>query len=105
MVKFIENLNEFKDVMRNSEGKLVVVDFTASWCGPCKHIAPKFEQLSKDNTDVLFFKVDVDANSETSEDQEISCMPTFKFYKNGEVLHVMEGADEKGLVAKILELK
>ena len=68
---------------------LVVVDFYADWCGPSRYIAPEFAQLAKEYPSVSFLKVDVDKN-ETGD--EVSCMPTFKFYKAGTLLHTVEGA-------------
>ena len=50
---------------------------------------------------VKFYKVDVDKNSEASAAAEISCMPTFKFYKNGEVVHTIEGADISGVASAV----
>jgi thioredoxin 1 len=72
MVHQIEDLAEFKKLVINADSsKLVVVDFWATWCGPCLFIAPVFEELSKEFSDVLFFKVDVDKNEETSAAQGI----------------------------------
>lgn len=80
--------------------KLTVVDFYAQWCGPCKMIAPKIEQMAKENPDVQFAKVDVDVNEETAESCGITAMPTFILYKNGQKVAEMTGANE----AKLKEL-
>ena len=67
-----------------SQDKLVVVDFTATWCPPCQAIAPKFAEHAEEvKAYAVLVKVDVDDNAETAEACEISCMPTFQFYKNG----------------------
>eukprot|EP00603_Paraphysomonas_imperforata_P001476 CAMPEP_0114425476 /NCGR_PEP_ID=MMETSP0103-20121206/7255_1 /TAXON_ID=37642 ORGANISM="Paraphysomonas imperforata, Strain PA2" /NCGR_SAMPLE_ID=MMETSP0103 /ASSEMBLY_ACC=CAM_ASM_000201 /LENGTH=104 /DNA_ID=CAMNT_0001594313 /DNA_START=27 /DNA_END=341 /DNA_ORIENTATION=+ len=100
-VKNIENLEEFKAAI--AAESLVVVDFTASWCGPCQMIKPKFHAMAEANTDVVFLQVDVDACGDVAEECEVNCMPTFHFYKAGVKLELFEGADEnklKELVAK-----
>jgi len=81
--------------------KLTVVDFTATWCPPCQMIGPIFEKMAGDFEGANFVKVDVDANSETAEAAGISAMPTFQFYKNGEKIDEMCGADEAGLRARV----
>ncbi|CAM9478165.1 unnamed protein product [Scytosiphon promiscuus] len=85
--------------LSNAGSKLVVIDFHATWCGPCKRIAPFLAQLSETLTDVVFLKVDVDENSEASEQYEVEAMPTFKFLKNGEVIATITGADEASIEA------
>jgi len=72
---------------------LIVIDFFATWCGPCKYIAPIFADLSEKLTNIAFLKVDVDEVNEISQEEEISAMPTFLFYKNGEIVHKIVGAD------------
>uniref|UniRef100_A0A8C5LN11 Thioredoxin domain-containing protein n=1 Tax=Leptobrachium leishanense TaxID=445787 RepID=A0A8C5LN11_9ANUR len=82
-------------------GKLIVIDFTASWCGPCKTIAPVFEQCSKDFPNAEFYKVDVDDLSDVAEQCGIRAMPTFIFYKNGQRIDDLRGANTTELKAKI----
>jgi len=89
----------------SEENKLVVVDFFAVWCGPCVRIAPKFADWSEEFPNVVFLKVDVDQLRETSESAVITCMPTFKFYKKGEVVKTIEGASTTEIVAAIKELQ
>ena len=74
---------------------LTVVDFTATWCGPCQRIAPVFAKLAEEMPDIVFVKVDVDENEETAGACGISCMPTFQFYKGGEKVHEFSGASEE----------
>jgi len=72
-------------------------------CGPCQRIGPLFEALSEEEPNVVFVKVDVDENEETSQACGISCMPTFHFYKNGAKIEEFSGANEtkiKEAVAK-----
>jgi len=78
-----------------AEDKLTVVDFTASWCGPCQRIAPVFAKLAEELPDIQFVKVDVDENEETAAACGIQAMPTFQFYKKGEKVFEFSGASEE----------
>ncbi len=78
----------------------VVIDFFATWCGPCKRIAPVFEDLAdKFYPKVQFFKVDVDESGELVDMFGVSAMPTFVFLKDGQIVKKVEGADMVGLEA------
>lgn len=71
----------------------VVVDAFATWCGPCKMMAPSIAELSEELAgQVKFAKVDVDQEQELAQRLNITAMPTLLFYKNGEVLEVRQGA-------------
>ncbi|NP_001187021.1 thioredoxin [Ictalurus punctatus] len=107
MVVHIENLNAFSAALKNAGDKLVVVDFTATWCGPCQKIGPIFETLSKseDYQNVVFLKVDVDDAADVSSHCDIKCMPTFHFYKNGQKIDEFSGANEQTLKQKINDHK
>merc|ERR1712047_194619 len=97
MVKKLANMEEFNAELENAGSKLVVVDFFAEWCGPCKMIAPKIEELSSQKSDVVFVKVDVDDNEEAAAQYNISAMPTFIFIKNKEKVDDMMGANYEKL--------
>ncbi|CAJ1086012.1 thioredoxin-like [Xyrichtys novacula] len=103
MVQNVESLEEFQKILKDAGDKLVVVDFTATWCGPCKQIGPKFEEESKnpDNKNVIFLKVDVDEAEDVSSHCAIKCMPTFQFYKNGTMIDEFSGANLPTLLEKL----
>jgi len=97
-----ETLDDFKEIITQDE--LTVVDFTATWCGPCKQIAPFFHKLSEIYNGINFVKVDVDDNEETSVFCQVSSMPTFQFWKNNILLKQFSGADPDKLLNTIKEL-
>ena len=75
----------FKEAIQNTKG-LLVVDFWAEWCGPCKMLAPVFEELEKDFPDVTFGKINVDEEVQAALENNVSCIPTLLFIKDGEVV-------------------
>ncbi|MCR9066797.1 MAG: thioredoxin [Cytophagales bacterium] len=83
----------------------VVVDFFATWCGPCKRIAPDLETLSELEQTVIFMKVDVDELEDLAAKYDVSAMPTFLFFKNGEKVADIVGANFQGIKDKVLSLK
>ncbi|KAJ8679409.1 hypothetical protein QAD02_015196 [Eretmocerus hayati] len=101
LVRVINDDGHFHGELSNAGTKLVVVDFTATWCGPCQRIAPVFEQLSTKYPNAVFLKVDVDKCAETAAGQGVSAMPTFIFYRNKTKLDLCQGADPAGLESKI----
>jgi len=75
-------------------GVLVVADFSAEWCPPCKAIAPVFEELAKKNgTKAVFLHIDVDQNKDLAQGKDVSGIPTFKFYKDGKIVAQFTGGD------------
>ena len=103
MVHMVATLDEFKQTLSSNE--LVVVDFTASWCPPCQFIGPKFVELAGQTPAVTFIKVDVDENGDTASHVGISCMPTFMFYRGGQKVDELQGADLNTLKAKVAALQ
>ena len=93
----LKTKEEFDAAIANPN-KLVVVDFTASWCPPCQMIAPKFAELAEQLGDAaILVKVDVDENADAAQAAGISCMPTFQFFKDGVKIHEIQGADFNGI--------
>lgn len=84
MVKLIESKEAFQEALAAAGDKLVVVDFSATWCGPCKMIKPFFHSLCDKYSNVVFLEVDVDDCQDVAADCEVKCMPTFQFYKKGQ---------------------
>jgi thioredoxin 1 len=78
--------------------KLVVIDFWAEWCGPCRMVSPIIEQLAEEYKDkVVIGKIDVDENNEATEKFGIRNIPTVLFIKNGQVVDKIVGAADKRL--------
>ena len=81
----------------------VVVDFWASWCGPCRMLAPVTEKLSEEYADrVKFCKLNVDENPEMARKYKVMSIPTLIFFKNGQLIEQSMGAvPEKTLRSKV----
>jgi thioredoxin len=102
-VKVVPDDSSFAAELEAADSKLVVVDFTAEWCGPCKRIAPFYDELSNKFPRAVFLKVDVDVCTETAGAHSVTAMPTFMFFKKGLPIDKMQGADNPALEAKIKE--
>ena len=94
---------DFDKALADAGDKLVVVDFTATWCGPCQRIAPLYAQLASEFAQAEFIKVDVDENQETAAACQVSAMPTFKVFRDKKEVGMIRGADPNGLRALITQ--
>ncbi|SCU91362.1 LADA_0F09494g1_1 [Lachancea dasiensis] len=81
--------------------KLVVVDFFATWCGPCKMIAPMLEKFAAEYSSADFYKLDVDEVPEVAQKTEVSAMPTIVLFKAGQVVDKVVGANPALIKQKI----
>ncbi|XP_044129071.1 thioredoxin-like [Bufo gargarizans] len=97
MVHYVESLDEYRTIIESGRDKLIVVDFTATWCGPCQHIAPFYESLATKYPGILLYKVDVDEAGDIASAYGIRAMPTFHFYKDGKKVDELCGADKDKL--------
>ena len=95
----------FSSFMAEAADKIVMVDFHAVWCGPCKQVAPAVEAMAGEMTDVAFCKVDVDQNKAIAAQYKIESMPTFLFLRHGQVLSRFSGADPNQLRSTLSGLR
>jgi thioredoxin 1 len=79
----------------------LIVDFTATWCGPCQRIAPDFARLAKEHPTALFVKVDVDELEDVAQEAGVMAMPTFHAYRGGAQKASMSGANVDKLAAMV----
>ncbi|NGX31534.1 MAG: Thioredoxin [Chlamydiae bacterium] len=85
-----------------SEG-FVVIDFYATWCGPCKRLAPIFREISDEQNGVLFIKVDVEKEQEIAKKFEITHFPIVVFLKDGKEVHRFVGMRQKNEIISLLD--
>ena len=97
--------DNFKQEVLDHKG-LVLVDFYAEWCGPCKVTAPIIDELAQEMKDVKFVKVDVDANPELSAQYQVFSIPTFIIFEGGKIVSQFVGAQAKeGFMAEINKVR
>ncbi|CEH18705.1 thioredoxin [Ceraceosorus bombacis] len=95
-VKVISSKSEFDELIKSD--KPTIIDFWATWCGPCKMISPIFEKIAEATGEsATFAKVDVDEQGEIAQEVGIRAMPTFLVFKNGQQVDKLLGADPSKL--------
>ena len=101
MAKII-NTSQFRENVEQNSG-IVVVDFFATWCGPCKMLAPVFEQAGEEmKNDATFLKVDIDQSLEIAQKFRISTVPTMIIFKDGKPVESLVGfMPKESIVQKV----
>lgn len=94
------NEDNFKDM---TSGELVLVDFFATWCGPCKMLGPVLEQLDSDRAGVKIVKVDIDENRNLAREYGVMSVPTLFLMKNGTVVSQKMGYMPKELLTSWID--
>lgn len=103
-IREIKSLEECQQICTEIPNTIIVLDFSATWCGPCKRIYPVLEKLSKEYPDILFFKIDIDNLSDVASHFEIEAVPSFKFIYNNKIVAQISGADSPKLIQTIKNL-
>ena len=83
--------------------KIVLLDFYADWCGPCRMVSPIVDEIASERDDILVGKVNVDDEPELSEKFSVFSIPTLVVLKNGEVLEQSVGAKPKSQILEMLQ--
>ena len=97
---FLENEQDFFELINN---KLVLVDFYATWCGPCRMISPIIDEVAKETTDLMVVKVDVDKYPNIATKYGIMSIPTLIVFKNGKEEKTSIGYIEKDAIKDLLK--
>lgn len=97
----VELTSETFDEVVGQDG-IVLVDFWAAWCGPCRSFGPVFERASEDNPDIVFGKVDTEAQQALAQAFEIRSIPTLMAVRDGVVLYAQPGALPEPALADLI---
>mmetsp|Transcript_17773 Transcript_17773/g.42807 ORF Transcript_17773/g.42807 Transcript_17773/m.42807 type:complete len:148 (-) Transcript_17773:401-844(-) len=103
-VKDVDSEAGFDAEISGAGDALVVIDYSTTWCGPCKVIAPKFDEFSETYSDSVFIKVIGDATPDASKlmkREGVRSVPSFHYFKNGEKVDVVNGANAEAIEAAI----
>ena len=95
-------MENFEEEVLNSE-KVVLVDFWATWCGPCQMVGPVVEEIAKENPDLKVCKVDVDEVPELAQKYGVMSIPTLVAIKNGKETNRTMGAQPKEAILSIVK--
>ena len=83
------DLLDFEEIINNDE--LTIIDFSASWCMPCRMLAPIIEQVADKMTNVSFYNLDIDENEEIAKRYRIFSVPTIMAFKSGKIIDSLVG--------------
>ena len=100
-IKTVSGANFENEVIKSE--RTVLVDFWATWCGPCKMLAPELEKLAAAHPEIDVAKVNVDENPDLAAAYHIAAIPTLLLFKNGEVAATKVGALSKGQLKEFLD--
>lgn len=99
-VVHVSQLN-FDEIINGN--KPVLLDFFASWCGPCRMVAPILEEIAAERDDIIIGKIDVDAEPELASQFSVSSIPLLVYMKNGEVVDQALGARPKEMILDMIK--
>ena len=99
-MKIIKSVEEFEQTIETGK---VLVDFFATWCGPCRMLTPVLEELSEEVNDVTIIKVDVDELPELARRYAIMSIPTIFYFVNGQIVNKTVGFQDKQSLKKIIK--
>ena len=96
----VENEEHFATVMKTQvqPGQLVLLDFTATWCGPCQRMVPHLNALAQEYPNMMIIKVDVDECQAVAQQFNVSSMPTFVFVRDAQIVGNFSGASPPQLI-------
>lgn len=100
-MKIVDINNNFKEEVINSDKK-VLVDFNATWCGPCRMISPVLEQIAEENDQIKIVSVDVDNNRELAKEYNVFSIPCLVLIKDGKEINRSVGLISKSEINELI---
>ncbi len=94
------NENNFNDIV---QGELVLVDFFATWCGPCRMLGPVLEELTEERSNITVAKIDVDESASLAKNYGIMSVPTLLLFKDGKLIDQRSGFMPKEELTRWIE--
>ncbi len=94
------NENNFNDIV---QGELVLVDFFATWCGPCRMLGPVLEELAEERSNITVAKIDVDESASLAKNYGIMSVPTLLLFKDGKLIDQRSGFMPKEELTRWIE--
>ena len=99
-MNYLENEQELKELLKKD---LVIIDFYATWCGPCQMLSPVLEELAKENKELTIVKVDVDKHEHLAREHGIMSIPVLEIYKKSELKQRVVGYQTKENIEAVLK--
>jgi len=99
-VKAVDVTNFQTEVMESE--KTVIVDFWATWCGPCRQIAPVLDSIAEEHEELSVVKIDIDASPQIAQMYNVMSVPTLMVFRDGEVIKTVTGAKPKRVLEREL---
>ncbi|MFB6196628.1 MAG: thioredoxin, partial [Haloplanus sp.] len=96
----VEDADHLSELIADHD--IVLVDYYADWCGPCKMLEPTVEEIAEE-TDAVVLKVDIDELQELAQDRGIRSVPTLEFYANGEEAERLIGVQDKADLVSVID--
>jgi thioredoxin len=104
IIKSIEDANQFNKILEVSKDRLLVLDFYADWCPPCKELEPILEKIAEEQKDIVaVYKINVDRNHELSNSFRVTGIPHVAFVKNRKNVFSLTGLYPKNMYLKVIE--
>ena len=102
-ISTIQNKEQLNQIIATSGNRLLVFEFYADWCAPCRELTPILEEIAKENSGVLdLYKIDTDKNSDLARDFRVTGIPHVLFFKNQESVMSLSGLYPKQMYLKVI---
>ena len=103
-IKYIDSVEQFNKIIQTSGERLLLFDFYADWCPPCKEIDPVLEKIAKEKSDMgTVYKINIDRNRALADSFRVGGIPHVVFFKNKETVLTLSGLYPKNMYLKLVE--